>query len=318
MINSTALLRVNPRPARNSWRGRTSGGALLIGSAVALMRWIRQPGVILLSPPIAVLGLILDHQARSASMRYFRHLRPGLARDEQLGLAWRHLSAFGRVLCDRMLAYSDPQHLHIDFAGPGAERLRRAVHHRQGCLLLSAHVGNWELAGQLLHRLGQGEGRSHLVMIESEDPAVRALIRANMGDRPPAIIDPRDGFAASLAIRSALAAGDTVCMLADRTMPGQPWLAVPFLGRTAPFPTGPFVIAAVTGCLVVPCFLLKKERNRYALVVDAPWSITPGGDRLHRRLAIEERVKHWVRRLESVVRTHPFQWHNFADFWRRP
>lgn len=298
------------------WRGRTSGGARLIGSAIAAIRWIGQPGVILLSPPLAVIGLILDGRARRASMRYFSRLRPGLGGDEQLGLAWRHLSAFGRVLCDRMLAYSDPRRLRIDFAGHGGERLHRAVGRGRGCLLLSAHIGNWELAGQVLHRLGGAH--VHLVMIESEDPAVRRLIRANMGDRPPAIIDPREGFAATLAIRAALDAGDVVCMLADRVMPGQAWQEVPFLGQPAAFPLGPFQIAAATHCLVVPCFLLKKERGRYAMVVDQPWSLLDTGTRLQRRQAMESELHRWVARLETVVRTHPFQWHNFSDFWRAP
>jgi predicted LPLAT superfamily acyltransferase len=302
--------------SQGHWRGRTSGGTLLIRSAITVMRWIRQPGVVLLSPPLALLGLAIDQRARNASMRYFRHLRPELSSAEHLGLAWRHLSAFGRVLCDRMLAYSDPQRMQIQFDLHGGELLRQAVASGRGCLLLSAHIGNWELAGQTLHRLGAR--RAHLVMIESEDPGVRALIRANMGDAPPAIIDPRDGFAASLAIHAALTAGDVVCMLADRTQPGQAWRALPFLGRPAPFPIGPFQIAAATGCQVVPCFLLKRERQRYVLYVDRPWSIAADSNRTLRRARIDAEMRRWVARLESVVRSHPFQWHNFSDFWRAP
>lgn len=301
------------------WRGRTSGGARIISSAIRCMRVIGQPGVILLSPPIALLALVLDPRARCESMRYFRHLRPGIGGDEALGLAWRHLSAFGRVLCDRMLAYSDPQRMRLELQDHGGQRLRQAVNSSRGCLLISAHIGNWELAGQLLQRLQTaGSRRAHLVMIESEDPAVRALVRANMGDRPPALIDPRDGFAASLAIHAALAAGETVCMLGDRAMVGQSSLRVPFLGRPAAFPLGPFQIAVATGCLLVPCFLLKKSRSHYALVVDRPWQVAAGHPRSQRTVVINAMVVRWVARLESVVRHHPFQWHNFSDFWRAP
>jgi predicted LPLAT superfamily acyltransferase len=281
-----------------------------------LMKWVRQPGVVLFSLPVALLWLALDHRARSASVQYFRRLRPELGGAEHLGLAWRHLSAFGRVLCDRMLAYSDPKRMQIEFGHHGGEHVRWAVASGQGCLLLSAHMGNWELAGQLLSKLGSG--KVHVVMIESEDPAVRSLIRANMGDIPPKIIDPRDGFAASLEIYAALAAGGTVCMLADRAMSGQPRRALPFLGHMAPFPLGPFQIAAATGCLVVPCFLMKRERNRYVFFADVPWSIALTESRKVRRARIDDELCRWVARLEVMVRRHQFQWHNFSDFWRSP
>jgi predicted LPLAT superfamily acyltransferase len=299
------------------WRGRTSGGALVIACGARCIRILGQPGVLLLSLPVALLVLLVDASARRESMRYFRHLRPGVTGDVALGLAWRHFSAFGRVLCDRMLAYSDPQRMRIDFDEHGGERLRQAVGDPRGCLLVSAHLGNWELAGHLLQRLLPGHGpRAHIVMIESEDPAVRRLIRAHMGDHPPTLIDPREGFVASLAIRAALAAGDTVCMLADRAMPGQPTRSLPFLGRTAAFPLGPFQLAALTGCVVVPCFLLKRSRDQYALVVDQPWRIAADLPRAQRQAAIAEQLQRWVARLEAVLRRHPFQWHNFSNFWR--
>ena len=310
---------VNQSRNLGRWRGRTTVGVWAIRCSAHGIRLLGQRGVVLLSPPIALLALVLDPRARCESMRYFRHLRPGIGGDEALGLAWRHLSAFGRVLCDRMLAYSDPQRMRIDFDEHGGRRLREAVNARRGCLLVSAHLGNWELAGQLLQRLQSlGSPRAHLVMIESEDPEVRALVRANMGDRPPALIDPRDGFAASLAIHAALAAGETVCMLGDRAMPGQASQWVPFLGRPAAFPVGPFQIAAVTGCLLLPCFLLKKSRGHYALVVDQPWQIDNSLARSQRTAAMQRLVVRWVGRLESVVRRHPFQWHNFSDFWSAP
>lgn len=299
------------------WRGRTSCGAWVIACAAWFIRAVGQPGVILGSLPVALLALALDPRARRESMRYFRHLRPGLGGDEALGLAWRHLSAFGRVLSDRMLAYSDPQRMRIEFEQHGGARLRQAVRAPRGCLLLSAHLGNWELAGQLLQRLlCERTQRAHIVMIESEDPAVRQLVRTHMGDQPPTLIDPRDGMAASLAIHAALAAGDTVCMLADRAMPGQPAQRVSFLGRPAAFPVGPFQIAAITGCEVVPCFLLKRSRCHYALVVDQPWRIDPTQSRAGRRALIDRHLRQWVARLEAVLRRHPFQWHNFSDFWR--
>ena len=54
-----------------------------------------------------------------------------------------------------------------------------------------------------------------------------------MRGRVTAVIDPRDGIGASLAINAALQAGDMVCMLGDRVMGGQPSMTVDFLGGQA-------------------------------------------------------------------------------------
>ena len=296
-----------------TWRGRTSGGARLLLPISYFLRAFGVRGTWLLSPPVAMIAVLCDDQARRASLRYFRRLRPSIGEDERWGLAWRHLSSFGRVLADRMLVYSDPQHLRVDFAGHGGERLHAAISSKNGCILLSAHLGNWELAGQLLSRIDAAP--VHVVMIESEDPAVRALVRKHMGDRPPTIIDPRDGVGASLAIQAALQRGETVCMLGDRVVPGQAHVRVPFLGAPAAFPIGPFLAAAAAGCPVVPCFLLKRARNRYAMVVEQPLYPTWPTVRSQRVAMMLPQVERWVTLLERIVQRHPFQWHNFYNFW---
>lgn len=297
-----------------TWRGRTSGGAGLLLPISWFLRAFGARGTWLLSPPVAMLAVLCDGQARRESLRYFRRLRPQAGEDVRWGLAWRHLSSFGRVLADRMLVYSDPQHLRVDFPDCGSQRLNAVISSKKGCVLVSAHLGNWELASQMLSRFDSAP--VHVVMIESEDPGVRALVIKHMGDRPPHIIDPRDGVGAALAIHAALQRGETVCMLGDRVVSGQAHIRVPFLGAPAAFPIGPFLAAAAAGCPLVPCFLLKRARNRYAMVVERPLYPTLPIARSQRHVAMQPYVEQWVSLLEQIVRRHPFQWHNFYDFWR--
>ena len=80
----------------------------------------------------------------------------------------------------------------------------------------------------------------------------------------------------------------------------------------------PRTVSVYTGCLLVPCFLLKKSRSNYALVVDRPWHIDSALPRSQRTIVIQRLVARWVTRLESIVQHHPFQWHNFSDFWNEP
>ncbi len=288
------------------WSGRSVGGAWLLISGLWLLRRLGLPGALLCSLPVAALLLLVAGPARAATIDYWRRLHPQAGGDRHWALAIRHWSEFGRVLCDRLLAYTDPR-LTVDFSGPDAERLKAAVA-AGGCLLVSAHVGNWELAGRMLSRLPSKQ--VHLVQTGDENRHIREVVDAAMGDPDgwrPAIIDPRGGLAATFAIRDALARGEVVCMLGDRALPGAPVARVPFLGALADLPAGPLRLAAACRAPLVGCFLLKSGRRSYRIRVIGPLQLRgrPG----------PATVAAWGRIVERVVRAAPDQWHNFYRFW---
>lgn len=286
------------------WRGRTLGGAGFVRFGIWFLRAFGLRGTLIGSLPVAAALLLVDGPARAATIDYWRRMRPAADGAERWGLALRHWSSFGRIMADRLLAYSDPR-LQVLFDGPDAERLQTAVA-AGGCLLLSAHVGNWELAGRMLSRL-PSRG-AHVVMIPGEDPAVQRLAAELLGDRLPTVIDPRNGLAAGFAVRAAIERGEVVCLLGDRAAPGQPAESVPFIAGDADLPVGPFRLAAACGAPVLGCFLLKQGRYRYRLRVTPPMHLP--------RRPSPRVIAAWARLLERVVRTTPFQWHNFYPFWR--
>jgi len=295
-----------------AWSGRSHGGglghALVHGFARCGGVWVCY---VLLLPP-TVWFFLIDQNARRASVRYWQQVRPHLDRVGATFLALCHFYAFARILADRLVIAAAPAA--IRFRNPGAARLDRAMRHPQGCIILSAHIGAWEMAGRWLRVHGQAT--INIVMLLAEDPRVQEQLDRAMGDHPFAIIDLRDPFAASLAIAAALRRGETCCMLADRTAgTAANTVAVPFLGRMARFPTGPFIAAAATGALLVPTFALKDGPTSYVLDADPPWQVA-FTSRATRARDLEAAVGRWAGRLEQVVRRHPEQWQNFYDFWR--
>jgi predicted LPLAT superfamily acyltransferase len=179
--------------------------------------------------------------------------------------------------------------------------------------MLSAHLGNWELSGRFLDRYQLG--RTHLVMLQAEDPAVAEQVRAALDAKGLGVIDLKDPFAASLEIAAALRRGETCCMLGDRTVGSDDGtVTVPFCGGRARFPVGPFIAAAVTGAVVVPTFCLKVGWTSYATFAPTIWPLVLGSRR-ERQQHLGAAVARWARLLEAVVRRYPLQWHNFYDFW---
>lgn len=245
---------------------------------------------------------------RRASCAWWARARPHLGRWGRLFQAWCHFTRFARLLADRILVSAAPGSLR--FAAGNRDALESALACPGGCILLSAHLGNWELAGRFVLGLGRP---LVLAMADGEDPRIAARVRSAAGLGGAEILDLRAGPAAAAALAGALGRGAAVGMLGDRSLPGQPLQSCPLLGHPAPLPLGPFLAAAATGAAILPVFCLKLGPRRYGLLACGPWRVE--GSRAGRQAAAVEVCRRWGRLLDAVARRWPQQWHNFHPVW---
>jgi lauroyl/myristoyl acyltransferase len=182
----------------------------------------------------------------------------------------------------------------------GAERVGRLA--RTGFISLTAHVGNWELAGRLL--AGRTGRPTHVVVADGEARALEPWVRRNGGG---VRFVPRARPTVSLQLHAALRRGEVVAVQGDRALGTRGDVLVPFFGAPAPFPVGPFVLARAVGVPVVPAFCVLGPGHRYTVHVAEPLSVSRGAE--------EDAAGRWVAVLERVVRERPTQWFNFFDVW---
>jgi predicted LPLAT superfamily acyltransferase len=297
--------------ADRQWSGRSHGGDLghRLVHAVARLGGPLLCYLFIIPPTLWLFATL--HPRRGASARYWRRMRPDLGRWGCQFMALRHFYSFARMLADRFLVSAAPGTIH--HRSLGYDVLRQATANPHGCIMLSAHVGNWELTSRLM--ADYPLGKLNLVMLQGEDPRVAEQVRRALANPNLAIIDLADPFAASLGIAAALRQGETCCMLGDRTVgSGERTLAVPFCGGLARFPVGPFIAAATTGAVVMPTFAIKTGWNSYATVAFAPWTLR-FTSRAQRQAELAAATARWARCVEVVIRRFPLQWHNFYDFW---
>jgi predicted LPLAT superfamily acyltransferase len=88
---------------------------------------------------------------------------------------------------------------------------------------------------------------------------------------------------------------------------------LPFLGRPAEFPVGPFRMAALLRRPVVLMLGLYLGENRYRLVFEELYDFSRMTS--NRQAGIEEAIQLYVKRLEYYSRAYPFNWFNFFDVW---
>lgn len=266
---------------------------------------------LLLLPP-SLWFWLRDGSARRANIAYWRRLRPAWSWGRCGLRSWLHFWGFARTLADRLLQNSAASNL--AYQQLNIERMEDAMRHPQGCILLSAHIGSFELSARWLAQRPTAP-RINLVMLDAEDPRVQQQLAKGMGERPYGVIDLRDSFGAAMKIAAALGRGETCCMLGDRTA-GDPsaTCVVTFLGGTAHLPTGPFIAAAITEALIVPTFCCRTGWATWTCEADDPWQIDLG-DRNGRRERLQAVVQRWADRLAVQVGRHPGQWNNYYAFW---
>lgn len=174
-----------------------------------------------------------------------------------------------------------------------------------GIVSVTAHVGNWELAGRLLsQRTGR---RTHVVVAPDEMPALARWVRRD-GDGVRFV--PRSHPGIGVELVAALRRGEVVALQGDRALGTRGDVSIPFFGRPALFPLGPFLLARAAGVPVVPAFCVLDEACRYAVRIAAPMTVRRGEE--------EAAARAWVSLLEGVVRERPTQWFNFFDVWQAP
>jgi KDO2-lipid IV(A) lauroyltransferase len=188
----------------------------------------------------------------------------------------------------------------------GDEHLDAAFAPGRGAILLTAHLGNWELGGRLLACRG-GIPRTHVVLSAEEDAALEGHLRVNARDLR---FVTRRHPTSTLGLLAALRRGEAVAMQGDRPTGERGDRLVSFFGAPAAFPIGPFLLARAAGAPVIPAFCTMAADGRYRIDVEAPIWVKPGEE-----LAGLETT---VAVLERAVRAHPTQWFNFFDVWAPP
>lgn len=220
------------------------------------------------------------------------------------GHSWVDLFHFAQLPPERLLARLE--------GVEGQEHFDAVRAAGRGVLLLTAHIGSWELGGVFLRQLGVPLS---VVYVRDAFPGVeeaRRRLRELIGVEGIAI-EPADGLA-SLPVLRALRQGRAVALQGDRDFNdrGRP---VEFFGEPAPFPLGPFALARSTGAPLVPAFIAYTPRHGFILHIEPPIEVSALGDRDADLAVAQER---WVRILERAVRRWPTQWYTFYEPWASP
>jgi KDO2-lipid IV(A) lauroyltransferase len=253
------------------------------------LRWSRHASLTRANLELAF-GAELDRAARERIAAAVRRHTVRLVH-EWLWMARAAHSAGERERVERWIERS------VEF-DPSVDKLLARAREGRGVLIVSAHLGNWELLAAALRRLGLDGAVVGLRKRNDSSADWLVAMRAGLGVKSLAQdSSPRE-------VLRVLAGGATlglVCDLHARRLDSE---LAPFFGRPAPTMTAPAALARATGLPLTPVRCVRKG-ERYLLSVAPELALDP---RLERRAATLDLLTRMNAVFEGWIREHPEQW----------
>lgn len=259
--------------------------------------------------PITVYFLVMRGAERRASRAFLSRVE---GRKVSVLEVARHIHTFAATILDRVFMLGGRMRL-FDIRTSGLEQLHAVLDQGRGVLVFGSHLGSFDA----LRALGRQRPdiKLRVLLDRSHNAAITDLLAELDPTLAAGIIDAgQDGPSIVLAIKQAVDEGALVALLVDRARPGEPSLPARLLGEPAPFPTAPWLIAAALKAPVMLAFGLYRGGNRYDLVFEA-FDDAIDIPRRERAAAVALLVQRYAARLEQHLRSAPYNWFNFYDFW---
>lgn len=218
---------------------------------------------------------------------------------------WQNHYIFGITLIDKSVLFAGLKN-NLTFEFEGEENLIKIKEDKIGGILVSAHIGNWDIAGNFLNSRIQSD--IHVIMYDQEHQKIKKYFETIYKKKQMNIIPIKEDMSHIFGISNALNNHELICIHGDRFIEGAKTVTRNFLGEEARFPVGPFAIASKFEVPVVFVYAVKENNRHYHLYCTAP--------KIYKNKQ-DEMVSDYVVSLEKMTKKYPEQWFNYFDFWKK-
>ena len=289
-----------------SWQGKSKGTPL----GYRIFVWVLKtfgvlPAYFLLRFVVLYYFFFSYKASRQIYSLYRRKL--GYSRATSLNKLYKNYYLLGQSIIDKVVLMSGIKN-NFSFDFDGEENLLNIAAMQKGGILLSAHLGNWDVAGHLFTRL---HTRINIVMYDGEHEKIKEYLEGVTGKRNVNIIVIKNDLSHIYAISDAFAKNELVCMHADRFIEGNKTLTTRFLGEEARFPMGPFLLASKFKVPVSFVFAVKESKLHYHLFASPVIDYTG----ISKDALMQQMLNDFAAEMEYKTKKYPEQWFNYYDFW---
>ncbi|MBF6607561.1 MAG: lipid A biosynthesis acyltransferase [Flavobacterium sp.] len=218
-------------------------------------------------------------------------------------MVYQNYFVFGQTLIDKIAIAAGMRHKYT-YEFDGIELLTEMLAEKKGGVLISAHIGNFEINEHFFRDIDL-DFSINVVTTDNEHRAIKEYLEKVSQVSSAKYIIVKDDMSHIFEINTALAKNELVCFTGDRYI-GTKNLQGEFFGEMAKFPAGPFLIASRLRVPVVFVYVMKEAKLHYHLYA--------------RRAEVQHRneqelLNTYIASVSSMLKKYPLQWFNYFDFW---
>ncbi|MCM1040973.1 MAG: hypothetical protein NC396_00910 [Bacteroides sp.] len=303
------------------WKGVTQGGKIGQGTLMWLVSKIDPVSIYWLLCCIVPFYMLFNKKAFRAVYRYFRRMEYPVWKT--LLKTYRNHVLYAQCMLDKFSVYMGNSSF-FDFGVQGEDDAKQSVCENRGLIIVSSHVGNFELTGMLsqisqqqdVFTLFQKRNRKFYIMVYGgETPVIQTQRQKVLAKRGITLIYAKKDMSHMLVVKNALEEGGIVGITCDRFEGSLKYETCRLLGSEVKFPIHAFAMAAHCRVPILSVFCMKAGRRRYQvyfklLTEDRDTSVKVSEQ-------IKRNVHAYVRMLEERLHDYPEQWFNFFEFWNK-
>lgn len=217
---------------------------------------------------------------------------------------YRNNFIFGQTIVDKV-AIAAGLEKKFTYEFDGIENIHQLAKDDSAGILISAHVGNFELAQ---HFMGEFDKKIHLVTTDEERAAIKSLLDNVMAKPKVEFIIVNEDLSHIFEINKVIEERQMICFTGDRFFPNTKTLEAEFMGESAKFPAGTFLISSRLRTPVLFVYVMRERNRHYHLYARKAEFTNRDANSL---------LEAYTKSIEKILEKYPLQWFNYYDFWNK-
>ena len=289
---------------KTKWQGKSKGTVLGYSIFVWLMKHLGIYAAYILLIFVAFYYFLFEWRSNGYMYYYFRH-RLGYNPLKAVVSLYLNYFTFGQTIIDKIAILAGLENK-FTYEFDGVENLYKLLDQRQSGVLISAHIGNFEIAEPFFRKIDLNLQIS-TVTTDMEHSVIKEYLESISKNKPSnQFIYVKEDMSHIFKINDAIGDNKIVCFTGDRYFEGVRSLKGTLLGAEATFPAGPFFIASRLKVPVLFVYVMKESRLHYHLY--ARVAEVKGRD-------AQALLDAYTKNMEQMLKKYPLQWFNYFNFW---